>query len=32
MAPDAWERTVEASVDRLLRESYGLPTLDLDEI
>ena len=24
----SWERSVEMSVDRLLRESYGLPTLD----
>jgi hypothetical protein len=31
MAPDVWERSLEASVDRLLRDSYGLPTLDLDE-
>jgi hypothetical protein len=28
LAPDVWQRSVEASVDRLLRERYGLPTID----
>jgi hypothetical protein len=28
LTPDAWHRSVEASVERLLRERYGLPTID----
>lgn len=29
MAPAAWQRSVDAAVDRLLRERYGLPALDV---
>jgi hypothetical protein len=32
LAADAWERSVSAGVDRLLRERYGLPTLDLEQL
>jgi hypothetical protein len=28
LAPDVWQRSVDASVDRLLRERFGLPVLD----
>jgi hypothetical protein len=28
LTPDMWRRSVEASVERLLRERYGLPTID----
>jgi len=30
LAADIWERSVTAGMDRLLRERYGLPTLDFD--
>ncbi len=30
--PAAWERSVEAGAARLLRERFGLPTLDPDEL
>lgn len=30
LAPDAWQRAVAVGVDRLLRERFGLPTLDPD--
>lgn len=29
LAADAWERSVRAGIDRLLRERYNLPSLDL---
>lgn len=29
LGPDAWERAVAATLDRLLRDRLGLPTLDL---
>jgi hypothetical protein len=32
LAADAWERSVSAGVDRLLRERYGLPILDLEQL
>jgi hypothetical protein len=32
MTSDAWQRSLDASLDRLLRERYGLPTLDPDEM
>jgi hypothetical protein len=28
LTPDVWQRSVEASVERFLRERYGLPTID----
>lgn len=30
MAPDAWSRSVDAAVDRLLRERFGLPSIDIE--
>lgn len=30
MPPEAWARSVEVSVDRMLRDRLGLPTLELD--
>jgi len=30
LLPDAWDRAVRASVDRLVRDRLGLPTLDAD--
>jgi hypothetical protein len=30
LAPDAWERSVNLGVDRLIRERHGLPVLELD--
>lgn len=32
MPPAAWERSVHAATDRLLRDEFGLPSLDLDAI
>jgi hypothetical protein len=32
MAPDAWHRSVDASLDRLIRDRYGLPTLDPEDM
>jgi hypothetical protein len=32
MSAEAWERSLDASIDRLLRGTYGLPILDLDEM
>lgn len=29
LSPDAWKRSLDAAVDRLLRERYRLPTLDI---
>jgi Arc/MetJ-type ribon-helix-helix transcriptional regulator len=32
LTPEVWQKSLEASVDRLLRERYGLPTLDPDRV
>lgn len=32
MPPDAWERAVRAGTDRLLRDEFGLPFLDLSTL
>lgn len=31
IAPDAWERAIEVTVDRLLRERLGLPVMTLED-
>jgi Arc/MetJ-type ribon-helix-helix transcriptional regulator len=30
LAPEAWQRSLDASIDRLSRDRVGMPTLDLD--
>jgi hypothetical protein len=32
LTPEAWERSVERSVDQLVRDQLGLPSLAVDEI
>lgn len=32
LAQETWERSLDAGTDRLLRDRFGLPTLDLEEV